>query len=133
MTVPLRLVFIGLSITSSWGNGHATTYRSLLAALARRGHLVHFLERDVPWYASHRDQVAIRGVQVSLYGSLDELRDNAWIREIESAPAPDEDRGHRRWFRITPQGRRALAAELERMQSLVTVAQRRLAGAGESS
>jgi DNA-binding PadR family transcriptional regulator len=65
---------------------------------------------------------------VTLYGSLDELRENAWIRELDSAPQPDEDRGHRRWFRITPQGRRALVAEMERMKSLVSVAQRRLAG-----
>ncbi|HZT89113.1 MAG TPA: glycosyltransferase [Stellaceae bacterium] len=50
-----RLVFIGLSITSSWGNGHATTYRGLIRALARRGHEVTFLERDVPWYAANRD------------------------------------------------------------------------------
>ncbi len=74
MTSPLRLVFVGLSITSSWGNGHATTYRSLLAALARRGHLVRFLERDVPWYAEHRDELALPGVQVALYQSLDDLR-----------------------------------------------------------
>ena len=74
MTSPLRFVFIGLSITSSWGNGHATTYRSLLAALARRGHLVRFLERDVPWYAGHRDHFALPNVQVALYDSLDDLR-----------------------------------------------------------
>lgn len=69
---------------------------------------------------------------VTLYGSLDELRENGWIREVGNAPAPEEDRGHRRWFRITPQGRRALDAEVERMKTLVTVAQRRLASAGES-
>jgi DNA-binding PadR family transcriptional regulator len=70
---------------------------------------------------------------VTLYGSLDELREASWIRELSAAPQPDEDRGNRRWFRITPQGRRALAAELERMQSLVGVAQRRLAGIGDPS
>lgn len=69
---------------------------------------------------------------VTLYGSLDELREHGWIREIGNAPDPDEDRGHRRWFRITPQGQRALRAEAERMNALVSVAQRRLAGAGES-
>jgi len=52
---PLRLVFLGLSITSSWGNGHATTYRSLIRALAARGHDVLFLERDLPWYEDNRD------------------------------------------------------------------------------
>src|SRR6478609_5417716 len=62
---------------------------------------------------------------VTLYGSLDELRENGWIRELGAAPEPDEDRGHRRWFRITPQGRRALLAEMERMRSLVAVALRR--------
>src|SRR5215471_1250827 len=70
---------------------------------------------------------------VTLYGSLDELRENGWIRELGTAPEPDEDRGHRRWFRITPQGRRALVAEMERMRSLVAVAQRRVAGIGGPS
>lgn len=51
----MNIVILGLSITSSWGNGHATTYRGLVRALADRGHDVTFLERDVPWYADHRD------------------------------------------------------------------------------
>lgn len=51
----LRIVVLGLSLSSSWGNGHATTYRSLLRALSQRGHDILFLERDVPWYASTRD------------------------------------------------------------------------------
>src|SRR4051812_21807814 len=56
MTPPrLRIVILGLSITSSWGNGHATTYRGLVRELAGRGHRVLFLEHDVPWYAAHRD------------------------------------------------------------------------------
>ena len=50
-----RIVILGLTITSSWGNGHATTYRGLVRELARRKHDVLFLERDVPWYAPHRD------------------------------------------------------------------------------
>ena len=86
MRPPLRLVFIGLSITSSWGNGHATTYRSLLSALARRGHLVRFLERDVPWYAEHRDRVALPGVQVSLYTSLADLQER-FGRMVRTADA----------------------------------------------
>ena len=51
----MKIVFYGLTITSSWGNGHATTYRSLLKALARRGHRIHFVEKDVEWYRSNRD------------------------------------------------------------------------------
>ena len=52
---PWRIVIIGLSITSSWGNGHATTYRGLVRELTRRGHDVLFLEHDKPWYAANRD------------------------------------------------------------------------------
>ena len=44
----LQIVILGLSITSSWGNGHATTFRGLVRELASRGHQVLFLERDVP-------------------------------------------------------------------------------------
>jgi spore maturation protein CgeB len=55
-----RIVVIGLSLSSSWGNGHATTYRALLRALAARGHDIVFLECDRPWYASHRDLLAHR-------------------------------------------------------------------------
>jgi spore maturation protein CgeB len=50
-----RVVILGLTITSSWGNGHATTYRALVRALTKRRHDVLFLERDVPWYASNRE------------------------------------------------------------------------------
>src|SRR3954470_4250063 len=69
----LNIVVIGLSVTSSWGNGHATTYRALLSALARRGHSVTFLERDVPWYREHRDLTDPHGWSVKLYQSLQEL------------------------------------------------------------
>ena len=51
----LNIVVLGLSLSSSWGNGHATTYRALLRAFAERGHAVTFLERDQPWYADNRD------------------------------------------------------------------------------
>jgi spore maturation protein CgeB len=70
----LRVVVLGLSITSSWGNGHATTYRGLLRAFAARGHDVLFLERDVPWYAEHRDLAHPGFCGVELYASLDDLR-----------------------------------------------------------
>ncbi len=72
---PLRIVVLGLSITSSWGNGHATNFRALLAALDRRGHDVLFLERDVPWYAEHRDLPEPPYGRTALYRSLEELRD----------------------------------------------------------
>lgn len=71
----LHCVFLGLSITSAWGNGHATTYRSLLKALAARGHSLVFLERDVPWYASHREFERAPYCKIALYESLTELKD----------------------------------------------------------
>ncbi len=70
----MDVVFLGLSITSSWGNGHATTYRGLVRELAARGHRVTFLERDVPWYADNRDQPQPAGCTTLLYDSVDELR-----------------------------------------------------------
>ncbi|NVB79058.1 MAG: glycosyltransferase [Kofleriaceae bacterium] len=74
-TRPKSVVVLGLSITSSWGNGHATTYRGLVRALAARGHEVHFLERDVPWYADNRDLPQPAYCRTSIYRSLSELRD----------------------------------------------------------
>jgi spore maturation protein CgeB len=71
----LRIVFLGLSITSSWGNGHATNYRALVRALAGRGHEVLFLERDVPWYAEHRDLPESPYGRTALYSSFEQLRD----------------------------------------------------------
>ncbi|HEV2775566.1 MAG TPA: glycosyltransferase [Solirubrobacteraceae bacterium] len=70
----MRIVLLGLSITSSWGNGHATNYRALVRALSTRGHDVLFLERDVPWYAAQRDLPEPPWGTTRLYGSLDELR-----------------------------------------------------------
>jgi spore maturation protein CgeB len=69
----LKIVILGLSITSSWGNGHATTYRALVKALSRRGHSVVFVERDTSWYRDHRDLENPDYCRVSLYRSLPEL------------------------------------------------------------
>ncbi|HEU4580614.1 MAG TPA: glycosyltransferase [Polyangiaceae bacterium] len=69
----LKFVFLGLSITSSWGNGHATTYRGLIRELARRGHEVLFLEHDVPYYAMNRDLPQPPFCRTELYANLDDL------------------------------------------------------------
>jgi spore maturation protein CgeB len=71
---PMKIVILGLSITSSWGNGHATTYRGLVRELARRGHDVLFLERDVPWYAVHRDLPAPPFGRTALYADVPALQ-----------------------------------------------------------
>ena len=74
MTKPLDIVIFGLSITSSWGNGHATTFRALVRALSARGHNVCVLERYVPWYAEHRDLPDPPFGLTRLYKSVAELK-----------------------------------------------------------
>jgi spore maturation protein CgeB len=80
----LRIVILGLSITSSWGNGHATTYRGLVRELTARGHHVLFLERDVPWYASNRDLPQPQYGRTALYLDLAELK-RRFAKEVEEA------------------------------------------------
>ena len=70
----MDIVILGLSITSSWGNGHATTFRGLVRELAALGHRVTFLERDVPWYAAHRDLPHPPYGRTWLYRDLTDLR-----------------------------------------------------------
>lgn len=63
----MKIVIFGLAITSSWGNGHATTYRSLCKALARRGHRIHFIEKETEWYRGNRDMPRPDFCAVHLY------------------------------------------------------------------
>jgi spore maturation protein CgeB len=80
---PLRIAIFGLSITSSWGNGHATTYRSLVKGLVQRGHQVVFYERRRPWYESNRDLRHSNLCEIVLYDSIAEL-DSLLGGEIEA-------------------------------------------------
>ena len=70
----MKIVILGLTITSSWGNGHATTYRGLVRGLSRRGHDVLFLEADRPWYAGNRDLPKPPYGRTVLYADLAGLR-----------------------------------------------------------
>lgn len=70
----MKLVVLGLSLSSAWGNGHATTFRALLRAFAERGHDILFLERDVPWYAAHRDLPNPDFCRLEYYSDLDDLK-----------------------------------------------------------
>ncbi len=82
----MHIVMFGLSFSSSWGNGHATTYRSLVKGLALSGQRVTFFERDVPWYADNRDMVRSEHGRLVLYDSLSSLvRDHAG--DVASADA----------------------------------------------
>ena len=74
----MRIVIFGLTISSSWGNGHATLWRSLVRALGAAGHEVEFFERDTPYYAGSRDLHALPPPgQLRVYGSWDEIRAEA--------------------------------------------------------
>ena len=74
----MHFVIFGLSVSSSWGNGHATLWRGLLAALARRGHSAVFYEKDVPYYAGARDGwEPPAGVRLRLYDSMQDIRAEA--------------------------------------------------------
>jgi spore maturation protein CgeB len=86
MSDRLSLVILGLSITSSWGNGHATTYRALVREMTARGHDVLFLERDQPWYAENRDMPVPPHGRTVVYHSVDELRDR-FTTDIRNADA----------------------------------------------
>jgi spore maturation protein CgeB len=80
----VKIVILGLSLSSSWGNGHATTYRALLGVLGCR-HDILFLERDQPWYAAHRDMLSPVFCQLAFYKNLGEL--DRFRIDIESADA----------------------------------------------
>jgi spore maturation protein CgeB len=73
----MKIVVFGLSITSSWGNGHATLWRGLCRGLRGHGHEVVFFERDVPYYAAHRDFTESEDVDVVLYSCWPEIAPRA--------------------------------------------------------
>ena len=74
----MKFVIFGLTVSSSWGNGHATLWRGLIAALTRQGHDVVFFERDVPYYAENRDLKRLGdGAELILYRDWHDVRDRA--------------------------------------------------------
>jgi spore maturation protein CgeB len=82
----VKLAIFGLAISSSWGNGHATLWRGLCSALIARGHRVVFFERDVDWYAIHRDLHELPGGRLVLYPDWAEVVFSA-RRELADADA----------------------------------------------
>jgi spore maturation protein CgeB len=81
----MHFVIFGLSVSSSWGNGHATLWRSLLKAMAGRGHTAVFYEKNVPYYANARDGwPPPGGVRLRLYDSLSDIRAEV-MRDLAAA------------------------------------------------
>ena len=76
----MKIVIFGLTVSSSWGNGHATLWRSLIKALLRRGHLITFYEKDVPYYANTRDLFQLgSGGNLQLYSDFTYVRESAFL------------------------------------------------------
>src|SRR5919202_3609401 len=73
----MKIAVFGLTISWSWGKGHATLWGGLCNALARRGHRVVFYERDVPYYAMNRDLWEIPGGELVLYPDWDGAAERA--------------------------------------------------------
>lgn len=82
----MRLVVFGLSVTSAWGNGHATLWRGMLRALAASGHEVVFFERDTPFYAAHRDLPRGEGYEIVVYPAWADVAERA-ASEVKRADA----------------------------------------------
>ena len=82
----MNIVIFGLTISSSWGNGHATLWRGLVRALTRRGCRIVFFERDVPYYAVNRDFEELPSGELVLYASWDDIAAEA-RREVAQADA----------------------------------------------
>jgi len=73
----VKITVFGLTISSSWGNGHATPYSALFRALHRMGHRVHFFEKDVPYYSSRRDFDQCDYCDLTLYSDWPQVRSKA--------------------------------------------------------
>lgn len=82
----MKLVIFGLTVSSSWGNGHATLWRALIRALAARGHTIVFFEQDRPYYAAHRDLHELPGGRLILYRDWSQAAPLA-ARELADADA----------------------------------------------
>ncbi|MGH9796015.1 MAG: CgeB family protein [Candidatus Acidiferrales bacterium] len=80
----MRITIFGLSITSSWANGHASTFRSLVHGLTTLGHDVAFLERDLPDHAANRDLPEPRYARIHVYSSLTAAK-KKFAREVRDA------------------------------------------------
>src|SRR4051812_31118725 len=80
----MKITLFGLTISSSWGNGHATPYRAIIRALDRLGHQVDFFEKDVPYYSSRRDFDSCNYCRLTLYSNWSDIRSHALAVAAES-------------------------------------------------
>jgi spore maturation protein CgeB len=82
----MKIVVFGLTISSSWGNGHATLWRGLCRALDLQGHRVTFFEHNTPYYATNRDLFAVAGGDLVIYDDWTDMLPRA-RRELADTDA----------------------------------------------
>src|SRR5262249_27156515 len=80
----MKFIFFGLTISSSWGNGHATPYRAIIRELHQLGHQIQFFEKDAPWYSSRRDFDSCDYCRLTIYSDWDAIRNQALATAAES-------------------------------------------------
>ena len=97
--------------------------------------LLSLADREQHGYGIMQEVLARTGGKVrlwpaTLYGTLKRLMEEGLIDESGTRPAPEADDARRRYYRLTPFGRRVLAAESQRLEDLVRVihAKRGIAG-----
>jgi len=96
----------------------------ILLSLASRDRYGSDIQEDVRTLSSG----AVRLWPATLYGSLEELVDRGWIRELEASEEPADAASRSRFYRLLPEGRRELVEEVERTESVARLARRRLRG-----
>ena len=105
--------------------GKSPSYNALLI-------LGSLADADRHGYAIRKDVAERSGGEVqlgstTLYRMLGQLLDQGLIEEARARPAPQHDDERRRYFHITPAGRRALAAELRLLERVLLAAKPALA------
>lgn len=80
----MKIVILGLSISSAWGNGHATTFRALCQALHKRGHRIVFFEKNSEWYQGNRDLPNPSFCDLNIYESWGEVAQRVRRELIEA-------------------------------------------------
>ncbi|HET9178525.1 MAG TPA: PadR family transcriptional regulator [Terriglobia bacterium] len=71
---------------------------------------------------SNRSGGTVRLGPGTLYGAISRLLRDGLIEESEERPDPEMDDSRRRYYRLTGQGGRALAAEAKRLEDLARLA-----------
>ena len=89
--------------------------------------LMALADEDRHGYAMIQEVAARTGGQLrlsagTLYRSIQRMLDQGLIVEPRERPAPKDDDERRRYYRLTPYGRRVAEAEMRRLDGLVKIA-----------